>query len=70
VAVVQGFGDAAAAFDRGAPDAAAAALAPVSAAGGPALAARLDALPRLPRAAFATRLAELEMQRLVTSDPQ
>jgi hypothetical protein len=69
-AVVQGFGEAAAALDRGAPDAAAAALAPVATGGGAALAARLQALPRLPLAAAATNQAQQEMQRLMMSDPE
>lgn len=68
-AVVRGFGEAAAALDRGAPDAAAAALAPVSG-DGAAVVARLGALPRLPLAAAATNQAQQEMQRLMMSDPE
>ncbi len=67
---VQAFVAAAAAFGRGARQDAVAALAPVAAGGAAEIAARLDALPRLPRAAFATGFAQHEMQRLVRSDPE
>lgn len=69
VVVTRSLGEAAGALDRGDRAAAAAALAPVAPAGGEAALARLYALPALPRAAAATRFAEQEMMRIMTSDP-
>jgi hypothetical protein len=69
VAATRGLVEAAAALDQGSRSAAVAALAPVAPGGGQAVLARLDALPQMPRAALAARLAQDEMLRISRDDP-
>jgi len=67
--VAAALGQAALALDRGDREAAATALNPVAPGGGAGVLRVLDALPRLPRAAEATAMADHEMLRLMQEDP-
>jgi len=67
--VAEALGQAALALDGGNRAQAAAALNPVAPGGGAAVLGVLDALPRLPRAAEATAMADREMLRLMQEDP-
>ncbi|WP_233256305.1 hypothetical protein [Falsiroseomonas bella] len=69
-AVTMAFAAAASALERDRRDEAAAALAPVAAAGGEAVLTRLDPMPLMPRAAAATHFADQQMLEIMRSDPE
>lgn len=69
IAVSPALAAAAEALAAGQVEAAARALDPVAPGGGAGVLGRLDPLPPLPRAAFATRLAQDEMIRMTQDDP-